>query len=168
MVRIKKIALLFAILLAVTSCDWLRSKLGMATSDEIEALKREQERVDAQKRHNDSIAKALEDSLAHVAAMELSEQSTIISSTHGTKRFHVIIGSFKNDSNTQRMLSRLKKAEYTPVLINFKNGFGVVSICSFDNVTDAFNEKNRFLNSEKEFVPEDIWVYDMNQRLHTN
>ncbi len=165
--RIKKIALLFAILLAVTSCDWLRSKLGMATSSEIEALKREQERVEADKRYNDSIAKAFEDSLAQVRAMELDEQS-IKTSTQGTKRFHVIIGSFKNDANTQRMLSRLKKAEYTPILINFKNGFGVVSICSFDNVTDAFNEKNRFLNSEKDFVPEDIWVYDMNQLLHTN
>ena len=54
----KIILTLTTAIMIVTGCDWVRSQLGMATSQEIEALKIEQQRVEAGLQKADSIEKA--------------------------------------------------------------------------------------------------------------
>src|SRR5690606_7904136 len=89
-------------IMIVTGCDWVRSQLGMATSEDIEALKNEQQRMEAQMRIADSIERATLDSAKAAAdsAAVLEQQPKKLVTD---KRFHVIMGSFKDYSNSARM-----------------------------------------------------------------
>ncbi|MDD2583504.1 MAG: hypothetical protein PHE99_00995 [Bacteroidales bacterium] len=160
----KIILTLTTAIMIVTGCDWVRSQLGMATSQEIEALKIEQQRVEAGLQKADSIEKARLDSIKLVADSLEMEKAIEKKKLESRERFHVILGSFKNYSNSARMVEKLTKKGYKPQVFNFKNGFEAVSICSFDKVTPAFNEMYNLL--DQGFAPDDIWVYDIKQNLH--
>ncbi|OFY43219.1 MAG: hypothetical protein A2X18_09260 [Bacteroidetes bacterium GWF2_40_14] len=79
-------------------------------------------------------------------------------------RFYVIVGSFKDPLNSEKMFLYLSKNGYKPKLIEFKNGYKLVSAASFTTQQEASNEMLKIMNTD--FAPEDIWVYDTNQRLH--
>ena len=79
-------------------------------------------------------------------------------------KFYVIAGSFKEDANAQKMVNYLKKGNFKPIVLNFKNGFKVVASGGFNNANDAYNERRKLL--EYDFSPEDVWIYDINQKLH--
>jgi hypothetical protein len=159
-----KLIILLAAVLVVTGCDWLRSQLGMATSQELEELKTERIREEAEQRVKDSLEKVIADSLAMVADSLEAQEAGKNASLDETKRFHVILGSFKVHSNSERMAENLKKKGYEPVVFSFYNGFEAVSVCSYDHVTPAFNAMYRLL--DEGFGPDDIWVYDIRQNLH--
>jgi hypothetical protein len=159
-----KLIILLVAVLVVTGCDWLRSQLGMATSQELEELKMESVREAAAQRVRDSLDKVVADSLAMVADSLEAEQASQVASLDETKRFHVILGSFKVHSNSERMAENLRKKGYEPVVFSFHNGFEAVSVCSYDRVTPAFNAMYRLL--DEGFGPDDIWVYDVRQNLH--
>lgn len=159
-----KLIILLATVLTVTGCDWLRSQLGMATSQELEELKMERIREETAQREKDSLEKVVADSLAMTADSIETEKEPGSASLDETKRFHVILGSFKVHSNSERMAENLRKKGYEPVVFSFYNGFEAVSVCSYDNVTSAFNAMYRLL--DEGFGPDDIWVYDIRQNLH--
>ncbi|MEA4867205.1 MAG: hypothetical protein VB097_01765 [Rikenellaceae bacterium] len=150
-------------IMIVTGCDWVRSQLGMATSEDIEALKNEQQRMEAQMRIADSIERATLDSAKAAAdsAAVLEQQPKKLVTD---KRFHVIMGSFKDYSNSARMVQALKEKGYSPVVFSFRNGFEAVSVSAFDKVTHAFNQMYKLL--DQGYAPDDVWVYDIKQNLH--
>lgn len=160
----KIILTLTTAIMIVTGCDWVRSQLGMATSQEIEALKLEQQRAEAGMHAADSIEKARLDSLKLVSDSIDIKKAIEQKKLESKKRFHVILGSFKDYSNSARMVDDLTKKGYKPLVFNFKNGFEAVSVCSFDKATPAFNEMYKLL--DQGFAPDDIWVYDIKQNLH--
>lgn len=161
----KIILILTTAIVLVTGCDWVRTQLGMATSQEIEALKTEQQRVEAGLRTADSIQKARLDSTKLVTDSLELEKAAQIKKLESTQRFHVILGSFKEHSNSARMVENLTKKGYKPQVFSFKNGFEAVSVCSFDKATPAFNKMYELLDNEG-IAPDDIWVYDIRQSLH--
>lgn len=160
----KIILTLTTAIMIVTGCNWVRSQLGMATSEEIEALKNEQTKMEAHMRIADSIEKARLDStkltLDSLEIKDTSQEKKLESS----ERFHVILGSFKEHSNSARMVEKLISKGYKPQVFNFRNGFEAVSVCSFDKVSQAFNQMYKLLDDD--FAPDDIWVYDIKQGLH--
>jgi len=79
-------------------------------------------------------------------------------------RFYVIVGSFKDPSNSEKMFLFLSKNGYKPKLLEFKNGYKLVSAASFTTQAEASKEMLKIMDTD--FAPEDIWVYDTNQRLH--
>ncbi len=74
------------------------------------------------------------------------------------------MGSFKVQMNSQKMMEFLLNNGYKPSKINFKNGFTLVSAASFDTLQEAINEMHSIM--DKDFSPDDIWVYDLNQQIH--
>lgn len=94
----------------------------------------------------------------------LPQKSAPIVNNSADYKFYVIAGSFKEDANAQKMVNYLKKGNFKPIVLNFKNGFKVVASGGFNNANDAYNERRKLL--EYDFSPEDVWIYDINQKLH--
>lgn len=92
------------------------------------------------------------------------QKSAPIVNNSADYKFYVIAGSFKEDANAQKMVNYLKKGNFKPIVLNFKNGFKVVASGGFNNANDAYNERRKLL--EYDFSPEDVWIYDINQKLH--
>lgn len=138
----------------LTGCDAVKSFFGMPTSAEIEKMKE----AELQKARRaafiaDSIEQARRDSVAAAEAVQEKLPG----------RYMVVVGSFRVNDNVDRMMERLKRDGYEPVAMQFSNGFGVVSAFDSDNYGEALREKR--LMMEKEYCPEDIWIYDRIQDL---
>lgn len=155
-----------SLVLILSGCDWVRSKLGMATSEDIAALKAEQERIEAQRRSQDSLQRAKADSVSRAFADSVAmAKAAGIADMSKTERYHVILGSFRDYNNSQRMTEKLKKDGYNPLTIDFKNGFRLVSVSSHNNLSAAFNNMYSMMDT-KYNVDGDFWVYDIRQGLH--
>ncbi len=96
----------------------------------------------------------------------VAEKSTVteIPKADYNDRFYVIVGSFKDPVNSEKMFLFLSKNGYKPKLIEFKNGYKLVSAASFMTQGEASKEMLKIMDTD--FAPEDIWVYDTNQKLH--
>lgn len=155
---VRLISVLMVSVLLFTGCDFFRSMVGKPTSKDMERMRLEAQKEAQKKREQDSIAR--------VNAM-LAEQQRLLeeqNSLANTGRFHVVMGSFKVPSNAENMKSSLEEKGYSPRIIQFNNGFSVVSAASFDKYRDALWEMDELI--ELEICPDDIWVYDRNQSLH--
>ncbi|GAB1473036.1 hypothetical protein MASR2M69_04770 [Bacteroidota bacterium] len=79
-------------------------------------------------------------------------------------RYHVIVGSFKDHTNAAKMAEYLRGKGYNPSLMDFRNGFRVVSAASFPQMGPAFTEMYKI--ADMNIIKDDIWVYDIRQKLH--
>lgn len=157
MKTIKMVSALLLAALLLSGCDFFRSLLGKPTSEDIERMKTEALEQARRKRAEDSLARAKADSLAF--AQELEARKNRLKG-----RYQVVIGSFREHANADKMLAMLEQRGYTPQRIRFVNGFDAVAVAAFDGYRDALREMEALL--EFEFTPEDIWVYDVRQGLH--
>jgi hypothetical protein len=155
-------------------CDWIRTQLGMMTSTELEAAKQQKQNAanmqvakDSLKMaHIDSLAVEVKDSIGSAINNITEKVSDIISKEDYSDRYYVIMGSYKNHANSKKMVDMLTENGYKPTVFDLKNGSKMVSAASFNSQADANKELKNLL--DKEFTPEDIWVYDINQKLHIN
>lgn len=155
----------------LSGCDWVRLQLGMPTSRELAAIKSANLFI-AERRLKDSILKIQIDSIAKLQAdsATLSPSVAAVSSVAEipkadfNDRFYVIVGSFKDPANSKKMFEFLSINGYKPALIEFKNGYKLVSAASFTTQEEASKEMYKIM--ETDFAPEDIWVYDTYQKLH--
>ncbi|PKO99626.1 MAG: hypothetical protein CVU13_03610 [Bacteroidetes bacterium HGW-Bacteroidetes-8] len=191
---VKFFLILMTAIMVVTGCDWIRVQLGMATSQDIAAMKKERQYDDSVRLMNDSIAiignagemstsegkkMMITDTSAfneqkkesNVAATNQPQQKnqpgqgvSAPAKTNLTNRYYVIIGSFKDHSNSAKMAEYLKSKGFTPTIMDFKNGFRVVSTASYSTLGAAFNEMYKL--RDQNFGPDDIWVYDVRQNMH--
>lgn len=195
--RFKSIIVFLAAVLLLSGCDWLRSTLGMPTShdlakieteirmrrvaDSLNALIKDTLIVDSLKIRDslpdstsvsqinkDSIKKITQPQPQKSVPIPVTAQSntTKIAPSQITARFYVIVGSFKDESNVAKMDGYLSKNGYKPIHLNFKNGYKVVASGAFANANEAYGAMRKLL--ELDFSPEDVWVYDTNQKLHIN
>jgi len=188
--RFKSIIVFLAAVLLLSGCDWLRSTLGMPTSHDLAKIETEIR----MKRVADSLNALIKDTLiidslqirdslpdstslaqksVPIPVTAQSNTTSAISSTTKntpsqiiTARFYVIVGSFKDESNVAKMDGYLSKNGYKPIHLNFKNGYKVVASGAFANANEAYGAMRKLL--ELDFSPEDVWVYDTNQKLHIN
>ncbi|MEG0890412.1 MAG: SPOR domain-containing protein [Bacteroidales bacterium] len=159
--KFRFILIFTALLLLLASCDRIRATLGMATSADIEAAKKELQEKAAQNMLPDSTINATESVTINNNSNENDEIGYAGSLT---KKFYIIIGSFKKESNTRSLLAFLKTQGYEPVKIPLKNGYNMVSLCGYGTYEEARAEVAKIKN--KEVCPYDVWIYDINQRLH--
>ena len=154
------IATLVVAAMLLTGCDFFRSLVGKPTSKELEKIKQEAVEQARKQRALDSIneAKALQLEQEKAAA----EKAGMLDESAG--RYHVILGSFKVDGNAEKMYALLEKNGYTPKVIKFNNGFDVVSVAAYNNYRDALKAMEDIM--EYPFCPEDVWIYDINQKMH--
>jgi hypothetical protein len=142
---------------SVSSCDWIRARLGMPTSEE---LQQKQEQI-----IKDSLEKvAREQEAAQLEQFRLDSLAKIEAQKSALARYHVVVGSFIMDNNAGRMMQKLPELGYEPVRIEFKNGYSVISAYQTNSLPDAYNKMYKMFSLD--ITPYDVWVYDTNQKLH--
>ncbi len=155
----KIVVILIASVIFAGGCDRIRSVLGMPTSAELETV-REQEAVKAnQKRFEDSVKLAKADS---VKAAQVTVSADGYSNM--SKRFYVVVGSFKVEENAAKKVAQMKKLNFNPEYLNFKNGFKVVSAMSTDDEKEAYATMRKLI--DEGIDEEEVWIYDKLQKLH--
>ncbi len=152
----------------VNSCDAFRRMAGLPTSADIVALQKKiarQEQLKYQHKLDSMklVEKDLRDSLDILDSIRL-QQYTILNNTkigglYTTKleyKYYVVVGAFKDRSNAESLLNKVKSENYSAILINFRNSFNAVAI-------SPSNDLNRVLRAireirKKSFCPEDVWI----------
>ncbi|MCQ2116926.1 MAG: hypothetical protein MJY76_02150 [Bacteroidales bacterium] len=135
------------------SCDGLKHMLGMKTSSEIEQMKQMDYEISQRQ-------KMLQDSLAAVEAAE-----RVVAENPGLdKRYYVILGSFKEQSNVDLMVKDAKAFNFNPIVIPCSNGFTMVAASGHSTLPEACSARIKV--EELDICPYDIWIYDTNQGLH--
>ena len=183
MKRIISLSFAISLVFMLTGCDWLRSTLGMPTSDELERYKQFTQVVsdsvpapkvsDSTTISNDSVAgnqavitdKPETQAPAQAQVQTQPSTTTVASSTSQEMRFYVIAGSFSDAANAEKMATYLKESGYSPIRLTFKNGYNVVASSAHKQISEAYASLRKLL--ELDFSPEDIWIYDSEkQKLH--
>ncbi|MDD2329656.1 MAG: hypothetical protein PHW88_02710 [Bacteroidales bacterium] len=141
---------------SVSSCDWIRARLGMPTSEE---LQQKQEQI-----IQDSLEKVAREQEARLEQLRLDSLAKIEAQKSALARYHVVLGSFIMDNNADRMMQKLPDLGYDPVRIEFKNGYSVISAYQTNSLPDAYNKMYKMFSLD--ITPYDVWVYDTNQQLH--
>lgn len=167
------ILLALAVLMTVTSCDFMRRLAGRPTSEDIEVARLEilriqkEAEVAAEQARLDSIKqvqKTLQDSLAVYDSLRQEVGSILnpaelggLFSSKLEARYYVIVGAFRARANAERMVERISsEGEYAPALINFRNGMIAVGVCPRNKVQDAFAALKEV--REESFCPNDVWI----------
>ncbi|HOO42341.1 MAG TPA: hypothetical protein P5167_02585 [Bacteroidales bacterium] len=142
---------------SMNSCDWIRARLGMPTSEELQQKK---EQI-----IKDSLEKvAREQESARLEQLRMDSLAKIEAQKSALTRYHVVVGSFIMDNNAGRMMQKLPELGYSPVRIEFKNGYSVISAYQTNSLSDAYNKMYKMFSLD--ITPYDVWVYDTNQNLH--
>jgi len=112
--------------------------------------------------HNDSyVSPSSSSSQVASSSSQTSSQATNLYT--GNNRYHLVVGSFRDADNAQKMMKRLSDNGHHPSQFYFKSGLLVVSADSFSNKPDADAAKRRMQENPSFY---DCWVYDVNQGLH--
>lgn len=135
------------------SCDGLKHMLGMKTSSEIEQMKQMDYEISQRQ-------KMLQDSLAAIEAAERA----VAENPGLDKRYYVILGSFKEQSNVDLMVKDAKAFNFNPIVIPCSNGFTMVAASGHSTLPEACSARIKV--EELDICPYDIWIYDTNQGLH--
>jgi cell division septation protein DedD len=151
------VPLIIATLLLISGCDWIRGQLGMPTSSELDALRKSKNTTQVQ---IDTQCKIPEKSVITDSTLTSIENKDSV--FH--QRYYIVAGSFKDQNNARKMEDILRKNGYTPVTLELKNGFLMVTAGAFSSENEARKEMNSLL--EKEFSPGDLWIYDANTNKH--
>lgn len=164
MKRIISLSIVVSLIFTLTGCDWIRSTLGMPTSNELKEFRQ----LTQQK--SDTIPLTTP---ADSTSLNINKDKSQVNTTPanqavqpvGDFRFYVIVGSFSEAKNADKMVSYLKKSGYNPIRLTFRNGYNVVASSAHKGRSDAFAALRKLL--ELDFSPDDIWVYDaLKQKLH--
>ncbi|MBO8484068.1 MAG: SPOR domain-containing protein [Bacteroidetes bacterium] len=166
----KKFLLLLSALSLLTlgGCDMFRRLAGRPTAKELEQIKMEmllrQEaqqvaRIDSLRR----VEKALSDSIAvldsirqlHGTILNPSEIGGLFT-TRLDFRYYIVVGAFKDRANAEKLLSEVREKGYSPVLINFRNGFNAIGIAPANDLFNIFRSLKRV--KTEEFCPDDVWI----------
>lgn len=146
------------LMMHLTSCDWVRSRLGMPTSEDLQWIR--------EQRHQDSVNKAAleKQALEQAQALAKAQQDSIqaVAQTH-VKRYHVVPGSYKQEANVAKMIQVLSDLHYSPIRLSFKSGYTGVSAYQTDTLARAYEQVKAL--TQAQVTKDDIWIYDTQQNL---
>jgi len=192
--RYKTLLLIIPLLFLLGGCDWVRSTLGMPTSQDLAKLRNDARlaaAADSAALQKNTIAVtadslATEDTLSSASQTGTTPVTTVAPPTSqsvqkslpaqekagmnqpkaatSAARFYVIAGSFKEEANAAKMDGYLVKNGVKPIRLMFRNGYIVVASSAHENANEAYAAMRKLL--ELDFSPEDVWVYDTKQKLH--
>lgn len=167
MKRILLLALLALSIPSVSSCDFFRKLADRPTSAEIEAKRKYIEAAEtAHQKRLDSLKlaqKQASDSLAVLDSLKKTHSNLVSSAKMGgaalsrlDKRYCIVVGSFADRNNAEKMAARVSEAGYEPVVLAYNNGFTAVGVCPSNTLTEVF-DKLKEVRTQK-FCPADAWV----------
>lgn len=92
------------------------------------------------------------DMIADIQKLEEEAQQLKIEESNP---YHIIVGSFSIESNSDNMQRMLINEGYDSKILNAENGFYRVTITSHHNIHEAYNNLPTAMNA----INEDAWVY---------
>ena len=157
--RLEYALLALAMLLILSGCDWVKSQLGMATSEDIARIRLElEQQAIREKQIRDSIE------MARLDSIRVAQEQQSLPYAKLDKQFYVVLGSFKKDFNAENMVNALNGAGYSPVRIALKNGFDMVAAVGCNTLQEACGELKKI--EDNDLCPYDVWIYNIAQGLH--
>ena len=171
--RFPHVLLVFSLLM-LSGCDFLRRAAGRPDSGELEVLRNEMSRRMAAERDSiiavnareDSLKAEqtrIEDSLRIVEAVRAISDNMLSASSLGgisgeraVRKYHIVLGSYKMESNARTLAAKASVAGYTAELIRMRNGFIIVSVDPSDRIADILKSLRRV--RLENFCPEDVWI----------
>lgn len=161
------LTLLFSAML-FSGCDMFRRLAGRPTAEELDRMRLEmmaekeaehQARIDSLRQ----VEKMLTDSLSvldslkqlHGTILNPSEMGGLFT-TRLEARYYIVVGSFRNRSNAESLLNDVSAKGYSPVLINFRNGFNAVGISPASSLKEVLASLKKV--KTEDFCPSDVWI----------
>lgn len=142
------IALLLGV--GLSACDWFNtSVLGKPSQEEISKKAEEQLRIDSRL---DSMRLA---EIAKLNALQSRENEQQLNNANN-KPYHIVVGSYEEQSNVDKMITTLKAHGYEPYTFKL-SGLTCVSATSYNTLLEAENALDKFMDYD--FCPDDVWVY---------
>ena len=176
----KKSCILLAVvsLLCLTGCDFMRKLAGRPTSEDVELKRVELLRAEeaALQARLDSIAaveaekqNVIQDSvealtyiaenrvnLHDVARLGGIQKDELTDSSQGT-RYRVILGSFKDRGNAEKLLHKVSEAgDFWPHLIVLRSGMVAVAACPSDRIQNVVWGLKELKTND--VCPADAWI----------
>lgn len=164
---------LVLMLLAASSCDFIRTLAGRPTASQLEEkrmrIEREEEarhqaRLDSMRRVEQAMADSLAALEAHLLDSLSQAKGTILNPTklgglYTTKletRYCIVVGAFRTRSYAERKLRKCNEAGYTASIISFRNGLLAVSVCPSDDLNEILRKLRELRGNG--ICPEDGWI----------
>lgn len=172
-----KKALILSLLLTaltVTGCDFIRQVAGRPTAAQVEEIRQERLRVEAQRRQarEDSLARVRQHRLDSLAAREAFLQDSL-SRTHGMlirparlgglaaasrpeAQYSIVVAAFRTKAYADRKVLSCGEAGYPGSVLTFRNGLNAVALCPSDSlrvVMDSMEELRR-----QGLCPKEGWI----------
>ncbi len=162
-----------ALLLAASSCDFIRQVAGRPTAAQVEQIRRDrlaaeearhQARLDSLRRVQQQLADSLAaldarllDSLSHARGTILNPSRLGgIAATTPEAKYSIVVGAFRNLPYAQRKQKSCEEAGYPATVVRFRNGLHAVAVCPSDtlHVVVASLKELR----EKGICPQEGWI----------
>ena len=154
-VKYKYIVLCICAALFMQSCNWVKGKMGMPTSEDIEKMKIELQIKEQERLQREVEAQRVQDSIKNAQMVKAPV----------LEGYYVVLGSFKDYRNAEALDALLKKNGYSSQQVMLKNGFKMVVTGNYSSFGAAVKEMERI--GEMDFCPYDMWIYAASQQLHT-
>ena len=155
LVKYKYVVLCICAALFMQSCDWVKGKMGMPTSKDIEQMKAELQLKEQQMLKEQERALKLQDSIMNA---QQEQKAPVL------EGFYLVLGSFKDYKNAESFEALVKKNGYPAQQVLLKNGYMMVVVGGYARFGEASKEMG--IIGEKDFCPYDMWVYHPSQGLH--
>lgn len=169
----KTLILLFAAVLLVTGCDFVRTLAGRPTSAQVEQIRKNriaaeeaahQARLDSMAKAEKAMAEALAAREAHLLDSLTQAKGTVLNpsklgglfTTKLESKYYIVVGAFRVRSYAERKLNQCNKAGYTATIISFRNGLLAVAICPSNSLDETLKTLKQLRGTE--VCPQDGWI----------
>lgn len=172
-----KKALILSLLLTaltVTGCDFIRQVAGRPTAAQVEEIRQERLRAEAQRRQarEDSLARIRQHRLDSLDAREAFLQDSV-SRTHGLlirparlggltaasrpeARYSIVIAAFRTKAYADRKVQSCVQEGYPSSVLTFRSGLNAVALCPSDSLRIVMDNMNEL--RQKGICPKEGWI----------
>ena len=169
----KTLIMVLASVVAVSSCDFVRTLAGRPTQAQLDRMREERNRVE-EARHQavldsmDRVQKQMADSLValekHLLDSLTQSQGTLLNpsklgglyTTKLESKYYIIVGAFRTRSNAENKLKSCNAAGYTATIISFRNGLLAVAICPSNSLDETLRKLKELRGTD--VCPQDGWI----------
>lgn len=161
------------LVLAVSSCDFVRTLAGRPTSAQLEQIRLEkiareeaahQARIDSMERVQKHLADSIAAMEAHLLDSLAQTKGTVLNpsklgglfTTKLETKYYIVVGAFRNRSYAERKLNACNAAGYPATIISFRNGLLAVAVLPSNNLSETLKTLRELRGTS--ICPKDGWI----------
>lgn len=161
------------LVLAVSSCDFVRTLAGRPTSAQLEQIRMEkiareeaahQARIDSMERVQKHLADSIAAMEAHLLDSLAQTKGTVLNpsklgglfTTKLETKYYIVVGAFRNRSYAERKLNACNAAGYPATIISFRNGLLAVAVLPSNNLSETLKTLRELRGTS--ICPKDGWI----------